>query len=187
MEWTRRAQSLRGCSATTWVWRFVLPVALRLPTQLPYCPSPLPLLSCQTGRRAQGTRGQVHKTGLLSKCNCQHSLSKHNWRRMKSDVSFWPSGYGICLGNGSSSQGDSDPVTHIYLHKAVRRRTFTLPWWSLVLMPPPLWRGKNQVPKRRQPTSPTASRSTSMMWAHCNLAIRLALPLLLPTSTLGPP
>lgn len=100
---------------------------------------------------------QVHTPMLMLQCNCQHFPSKHNWGRVKSY-----SGYVICLGNVSSCKEEPNPVTHIYRQEAVRSQTFTLPWWSLVMMPLSVRRGKNQVPKRPQTTSPTATRSTSL-------------------------
>lgn len=157
--------------------------ALHIPAQLPHHSRILPLLSCHTGRRAQETQEQAHIPRLMPKCNGQHFPSKHNWRRVKSSVSFGLSGYVICLGNGSSSKEKPNPVTHIYQQEAVRNQTFTLLWWSLVVMPPPVQRGKNKVPKRRQITPPTATKAPPCM---LQLGCQTCTTSCLPTSTLGP-
>lgn len=157
--------------------------ALHLPTQLPHNPSVLPPLSCHTVGRAQETQVQVHIPRLMPKCNCQHFPSKHKRRSLTSYVSFGLSGYVICLENGSSSKEKPNPVILIYQEEAVRSQTFTLPWCSLVMMPPPVWRGKNQVPRRWQTISSTATRSTSLYAAIWLSNLCCLLP---STSTLGP-
>lgn len=157
--------------------------ALHLPTQLPHHPSVLWPLSCHTVGRTQETEVQVHIPRLMPKCNCQHFPSKHKRRNFKSYVFLGLSGYVICLGNWSSSKEKPNPVTHIYQKEAVRSQTFTLPWCSLVMILPPVWRGKDQVSRRWQTISSTATRSTYLYAATWLSNLCCLLP---STSTLGP-
>lgn len=162
--------------------------ALQPPTQLPHHSRILPLLNCHTERRAQETWAQgVWKCRFIHPQPCQNAtastFTSNTTEEGRKVVSFGLSNYIICLRNRSSSKEKPNLVTHIFWQEAVRSQIFTLPWWSLVMMPHSVWRGKNQVPKRWQTTF--TNSNLMHLLACCNLAVKLVLPLAFPLPLWG--
>lgn len=184
MEWTRKAQVLGGCSAPTQPWKSALPAALHLPTQFP-------VLSHYWAARLGGELREL-KCRFIKTGSCQNATANtffpnptgEGWE-VTSPFDLPVMAFAREMGpHLAGSQTLSLIFTDRKQFKDKPSPCLDEAWlWCL-----PHWRGKNQVPKKWQPTSPTATRSTSLMWVCCDLTIiRLALPLLLPTSTLGSP